>query len=109
VTTVSVVIPVYRAELTLGELHRQLVPVIESLTNAFEIIFVEDCGGDSSWSIIESLAAADPRVRGIRLNRNFGQHNALLCESAPRGTTSCSRWTTTFNTRSPRLSRCWPR
>jgi len=79
VTTVSVVVPVYRAELTLRELHRQLVPIMDSLTDAFEIIFVEDCGGDSSWSIIESLAAADPRVRGIRLNRNFGQHNALLC------------------------------
>jgi glycosyltransferase involved in cell wall biosynthesis len=42
--TVSVVIPVYRTELTLRELHRQLVPVMESLTDAFEIVFVEDCG-----------------------------------------------------------------
>jgi glycosyltransferase involved in cell wall biosynthesis len=77
--TVSVVIPVYRAELTLRELHRQLVPVMESLTDAFEIVFVEDCGGDASWSVIEDLATGDLRVRGIRLNRNFGQHNALLC------------------------------
>jgi undecaprenyl-phosphate 4-deoxy-4-formamido-L-arabinose transferase len=76
---VSVVIPVYRAELTLRELYRQLMPVMESLTSAFEVIFVEDCGGDNSWEIIESLVAADPRVRGIRLNRNFGQHCALLC------------------------------
>ena len=69
----------YRAELTLCELHRQLVPVMESLADAFEIVFVEDCGGDASWSVIEALAAGDSRVRGIRLNRNFGQHNAMLC------------------------------
>src|SRR6202023_1599753 len=42
-------------------------------------IFVEDCGGDESWSIITELAAADQRVRGIRMSRNYGQHNALLC------------------------------
>jgi len=43
---------------------------MESLTDAFEIVFVEDCGGDGSWSVIESLAAGDHRVRGIRLDRN---------------------------------------
>jgi undecaprenyl-phosphate 4-deoxy-4-formamido-L-arabinose transferase len=42
-------------------------------------VFVEDCGGDDSWSVIQQLAAADPRVRGFRMSRNFGQHNALLC------------------------------
>jgi glycosyltransferase involved in cell wall biosynthesis len=77
--TVSVVIPVYRAELTLRDLYAQLVPEMERLTDEFEIIFVEDCGGDASWDVIRELAQSDPRVRGIRLNRNFGQHNALLC------------------------------
>jgi len=76
---VSVVIPVFRAGLTLPELHNQLVSVMDTLDTEFELIFVEDCGGDQSWSIIESLAKLDPRVRGIRLNRNYGQHNALLC------------------------------
>ncbi len=49
------------------------------VARTFEIIFVEDCGGDDSWSIITELAAADERVRGIRMSRNYGQHNALLC------------------------------
>ncbi|MGA8743078.1 MAG: glycosyltransferase family 2 protein, partial [Terracidiphilus sp.] len=48
-------------------------------TSVFEIIFVEDGGGDGSWSIIASLASTDHRVRGIRMSRNYGQHNALLC------------------------------
>ncbi|MBV6416804.1 MAG: Undecaprenyl-phosphate 4-deoxy-4-formamido-L-arabinose transferase [Steroidobacteraceae bacterium] len=73
------VVPVYRAEQTLPELHRQLVPALEALVDDFEVIYVEDCGGDHSWALIADFAAADPRVRGIRLNRNFGQHNALLC------------------------------
>lgn len=76
---VSIVIPVYQAELSLRELYRQVVPAMEALAPTFEVIFVEDCGADGSWSIIESLAAQDPRVTGIRLNRNYGQHNALLC------------------------------
>lgn len=77
--TVSVVVPVFRAELTLRELYRQIVSVMETQSDEFELIFVEDCGGDASWSVIESLSAEDNRVRGIRLNRNYGQHNALLC------------------------------
>jgi glycosyltransferase involved in cell wall biosynthesis len=79
VLTVSVVIPVYRAELTLRDLYGQLSVAMEQIAPTFEIIFVEDCGGDESWSIISELAAADHRVRGIRMSRNYGQHNALLC------------------------------
>jgi undecaprenyl-phosphate 4-deoxy-4-formamido-L-arabinose transferase len=77
--TVSVVIPVYRAEQTLVDLHRQLSDAMAKLTPVFEIVFVEDGGGDGSWPIIESLARADHRVRGIRMSRNYGQHNAILC------------------------------
>jgi len=40
---------------------------------------VEDGGGDGSWPIIADLARMDQRVRGIRMSRNYGQHNALLC------------------------------
>ena len=75
----SVVVPVYRSQQTLRELHRRIVGVLEPLEPAFEIILVEDCGGDDSWQVIESLADLDVRVRGIKLARNYGQHNALLC------------------------------
>jgi undecaprenyl-phosphate 4-deoxy-4-formamido-L-arabinose transferase len=77
--TVSVVIPVYRAEQTLVDLHHQLSDAMSKLTPVFEIIFVEDGGGDGSWPIIETLAHTDHRVRGIRMSRNYGQHNAILC------------------------------
>ena len=76
---VSVVIPVYRAAGTLRDLYGQLSIAMPQIAPAFEIIFVEDCGGDESWSIIAELAEADERVRGIRMSRNYGQHNVLLC------------------------------
>lgn len=76
---ISAVVPVYRSQAMLPELHRRLVGALEQIGRPFEIILVEDCGGDDSWSVIEQLAAADPRVLGLRLARNYGQHNALLC------------------------------
>jgi glycosyltransferase involved in cell wall biosynthesis len=76
--SVSIVIPVYHAEGTLRELYRQIVGTATLTSGPLEIIFVEDDGDDGSWSIIEELAA-DSRVRGIKLNKNYGQHNALLC------------------------------
>ena len=77
--SVSVVIPVFNAEPNLAELHRQLMPALAALVERFEVIFVEDCSRDRSWDVVRRLALEDERVRGIRLNRNYGQHNALLC------------------------------
>ncbi len=78
-TSLSIVVPVYRAEGSLRELHRRLLSVLEARGSAFEILFVEDCGGDGSWAVIQEIAASDARVRGLRMSRNYGQHNALLC------------------------------
>lgn len=75
----SIVIPVYRGEPYLHELYSRLKISLERISEDFEIVLVEDCGGDRSWEIILELAQRDPRVKGIQLNRNFGQHNALLC------------------------------
>lgn len=74
---ISVVVPVYKAEGCLDELYRRLVAALEPVTKDFEIVLVEDCGGDSSWKIIRTLAAADPRVRGLQFSRNFGQHYGI--------------------------------
>jgi len=72
----SIVIPVYCSEDSLDELYRRLVTTLD---NEAEIVFVEDCGADNSWEIIKQLVANDPRVRGLRMSRNYGQHNAILC------------------------------
>jgi glycosyltransferase involved in cell wall biosynthesis len=74
---ISVVIPVYKAEKMLDELYRRLRAALESVSPDFEIVLVEDCGGDRSWEVIERLAAADPRVVGLQFSRNFGQHYGI--------------------------------
>ncbi|MBK9161553.1 MAG: glycosyltransferase [Nitrosomonadales bacterium] len=74
---ISVVIPVYKAEQCLDELYRRLRDALQSISPDFEIVLVEDCGGDNSWQVIERLAAADPRVKGIQFSRNFGQHYGI--------------------------------
>jgi undecaprenyl-phosphate 4-deoxy-4-formamido-L-arabinose transferase len=76
---ISAVIPVYKAEGSLNELYLRLRRSLEEISEDFEIIMVEDCGGDRSWDLIQELAEKDGRIKGIRLSRNFGQHNALLC------------------------------
>jgi undecaprenyl-phosphate 4-deoxy-4-formamido-L-arabinose transferase len=75
----SLIVPVYRSQDTLRELHRRIVAVIEPIDPNFKLLLVEDCGGDDSWAVIETLAKQDSRVRGLQLARNYGQHNALLC------------------------------
>jgi len=74
---ISVVTPVYRAEDCLEELYRRLLAALSGITRDFEIIMVEDCGGDRSWEIIQELARRDPRVKGIQFSRNFGQHYGI--------------------------------
>lgn len=74
---ISVVVPVYKAEGCLHELHRRLMAALEPISSDFECILVEDCGGDGSWPIIEELAASDPRIKGVQFSRNFGQHYGI--------------------------------
>ena len=74
---ISVVIPVYKAENSLDELYYRLTVTLETITPDFEIVLVEDCGGDRSWEIIERLSAQDARVKGIQFSRNFGQHYGI--------------------------------
>jgi undecaprenyl-phosphate 4-deoxy-4-formamido-L-arabinose transferase len=77
--SISAIVPVYMAKNFLLELYERLERVLSSLCTDFEIIFVEDCGGDGSWEIIEQIARKDSRVKGIKLSKNFGQHAAILC------------------------------
>jgi len=73
---ISIVSPVYRAEALVHELVHRVRGAVEPLGD-FEIILVEDAGGDGSWDRIKACCQADPRVRGFKLSRNFGQHYAI--------------------------------
>lgn len=74
---VSVVVPVYKGEECLDELCARLKASLQSITESYEIILVEDCGGDRSWEVIERLASMDARIRGLQFSRNFGQHYGI--------------------------------
>jgi glycosyltransferase involved in cell wall biosynthesis len=74
---ISVVIPVYGSPESLHELIARLVVALETISNSFEIVLVDDASPDNSWQIISELSEAEPRVLGIRLSRNFGQHPAI--------------------------------
>jgi glycosyltransferase involved in cell wall biosynthesis len=76
---VSIVVPVYNSERTLGPLVERAGQTLERLGLEYEVILVNDASRDQSWSVISDLAARDPRVIGLEFVRNFGQHNALLC------------------------------
>ncbi len=73
----SVVIPVFKAEDCLNELYRRLKTSLTRVTNNYEIVLVEDGGGDGSWPIMRDLARKDKRVKILQLTRNFGQHYAI--------------------------------
>ncbi|HEY6323559.1 MAG TPA: glycosyltransferase family 2 protein [Thermoanaerobaculia bacterium] len=78
---VSVVVPVYNGAAALPELVARLRAALAGRAPDAEILLVNDGSRDASWQAIAELAAEPrrPRVRGIDLRRNYGQHNALLC------------------------------
>ena len=75
----SVVIPVYRGEQTIVPLVERLAIELPKIAQTYEVILVNDASPDVSWQKIEELAKRFPWVVGIKLMRNYGQHNATLC------------------------------
>jgi undecaprenyl-phosphate 4-deoxy-4-formamido-L-arabinose transferase len=73
--SLSVVVTLYNEAGTLEELYRRTVATLGA--GDYELILVDDGSRDATWSIVERLHAADPRVRAVRFKRNFGQHPAM--------------------------------
>ncbi|MEM7101931.1 MAG: glycosyltransferase family 2 protein [Bacteroidota bacterium] len=74
---ISIVSPVYRAEETVDKLVEEIERAVQTIGQSFEIILVEDGSPDNSWSKIEKNCQSNPKVKGIKLSRNFGQHYAI--------------------------------
>ena len=73
----SVVIPAFNEEPNVEACYRELVEVLERLGHPFEVVVVDDGSTDRTPEILRVLAAADPRLRLVRLRRNAGQTAAL--------------------------------
>lgn len=78
VAGVSVVVPVYRNAETLDLLYQRLRVTLKTIERDYELIFVNDSGPDHSLQVLRRLAARDPQVVLLDLERNYGQHIAIL-------------------------------
>jgi glycosyltransferase involved in cell wall biosynthesis len=74
----SIVSPVYKAEKIIPLLVERIEKSVGKITADYEIILVEDGGPDHSWRVIEALAQNNPKIKGVKLSRNFGQHPAIM-------------------------------
>lgn len=74
---ISVVSPEYKGEKMVPELVRRIIAALESITPDYEIILVNDSSPDNTWQAIEQECRLNPKVKGLNLSRNFGQHNAI--------------------------------
>lgn len=76
----SFIIPVYHGEHTIQPLFEAIKNACKEYNYQFEVVFVWDCGPDKSWEKIRELKTKFPtEIKAIRLSRNFGQHNAIIC------------------------------
>ena len=73
----SFVIPILNERETLEELYRRLKPVMEALDGPCEVVLVDDGSTDGSYELMAKLHERDPRVKALRLSRNFGHQIAL--------------------------------
>jgi glycosyltransferase involved in cell wall biosynthesis len=76
VPAVSIIVPGLNEAESLAELEGRIRQALDG-SYPYEVIFVDDGSTDHTWSVISSLRAADPRVKGIRLRKNFGKAMAL--------------------------------
>jgi polyisoprenyl-phosphate glycosyltransferase len=73
----SVVAPAYNEADGLAAFVARVTDVLDSTGEDWELVLVDDGSTDGTWRTIAAAAAADARVRGIRLSRNFGHQLAL--------------------------------
>ncbi len=73
----SVILPVLNERDNLEPLHGRLTEALEPMGRDYEVVYVDDGSIDGSWDVLKKLAAADDRVRLVRLRKNFGQTSAL--------------------------------
>jgi len=79
-TDLSIVIPVFRGAATIASVVEGVIDCLRAAGMSGEIILVDDGSPDETWQVLKDLHAEFPNiVRAIRLMRNFGQHNAIMC------------------------------
>ncbi len=75
----SIIIPLFNEEESLPELLERIGKVMKDMGLSYEVLMVDDGSTDSSWSVIQRLAAEDSHIRGLSFRRNYGKSAALYC------------------------------
>src|SRR5580700_5529539 len=73
----SIVVPIHNEEHSILPLYDRLTAVLVGIRRPYEIIFIDDASTDRSHELLGHLVATDPRLKVVRLRRNFGQTAAL--------------------------------
>ena len=76
---ISVVVPLYNEEESLGELAAWIDRVAKAESLSYEIVMIDDGSNDNSWAEVERLKSLYPTIKGIRFGRNYGKSAALYC------------------------------
>ena len=74
---VSIVVPLFNEDESLSELCAWIEGVVTAHHFSYEIILVDDGSTDESWQVIETLSEANPQIKGIKFQRNYGKSAAL--------------------------------
>lgn len=75
----SILIPVYNSSSCLIQTVEKVISCVKVLDVPYEIILIDDASSDNSWKVIKDLKLLHQQIIGVRFNKNYGQHNALLC------------------------------
>jgi len=73
----SVVIPAYNEEGSVGPLYEELREVLSASGRSYEIIFVDDGSTDATFERLRALHEQDPTVKIVKFRSNFGQSAAM--------------------------------
>lgn len=74
----SIIIPVYNSEQILSKLIEEIENYTSKKELKKEIILVNDLSEDKSWEKIKELSLKNNNIKGINLQNNYGQHNAII-------------------------------
>jgi glycosyltransferase involved in cell wall biosynthesis len=74
---ISVIVPLKNEEESLPELAAWIDRVMKENNFSYEVWMIDDGSTDTSWNVIQQLAEANPNIKGIKFQRNYGKSAAL--------------------------------
>ena len=74
----SIIIPAYNEEAVIETTEKTIADLMEEEKIDYELVFVDDGSRDQTWSILEKLHKANPRITAVHFSRNFGKESAIF-------------------------------